>query len=148
MVRAGVSNKTDVGVYFTKNPNANYGFYGAQVQQNLIGNNDSDWAAAARASFVSLYGPDDLNFAVVGLDFVASREIALNNWASVSPYAGVSSYMTAAQEKSPAVNLENEYVGGSQAMVGAVLQLSGARLALEYNAAKVNSISMKVGFGR
>ena len=148
MVRAGVSNKTDVGIYVTKNPNANYGFYGAQVQQSLIGNSDSDWAAAARASFVSLYGPDDLDFTVVGLDFIASREIALNSWASVSPYAGVSSYMTAAREKSPVVNLDDEYVGGSQAMVGAALQLSGARLAIEYNAAKVNSISMKVGFGR
>jgi hypothetical protein len=46
------------------------------------------------------------------------------------------------------VDLKDEYEGGSQAMVGAVLQLSGARLAMEYNKAKVNSISMKVGFGR
>jgi hypothetical protein len=146
-VRAGVTDKTDVGVYFTKNPNANYGFYGAQVQQNFIGGT-SDWAASARASFVSLYGPEDLNFTVVGLDLVASREIALTSWASVSPYAGISSYLTGAQEKSSVVDLENEYVGGSQTMVGAVLQLSGARVAMEYNAARVNSISMKVGFGR
>lgn len=147
MVRAGVASRTDVGVYVTKNPNANYGFYGGQVQQNFIGGT-SDWAAAGRLSFVSLFGPEDLNFTVVGLDLLASREFALTNWASVSPYAGVSSYMTAAQEKSSVVDLENEYVGGSSAMVGAVLQVSGARLAMEYNAAKVNSISMKVGFGR
>lgn len=147
MVRAGVTNKTDVGVYFTKNPNANYGFYGAQLQQNFIGGT-SDWAASARASFVALYGPEDLDFAVIGLDLVASREIALSSWASVSPYAGVSSYLTAASEKSSVVNLDNEYVGGSQAMVGAAFQLSGARVAMEYNAAKVNSISMKVGFSR
>jgi len=46
------------------------------------------------------------------------------------------------------VDLDNEYVGGSQAWVGAALQLSAARLAIEYNKASVNSISMKVGLGR
>jgi hypothetical protein len=146
MVRAGVSNKTDVGIYATKNPNANYGFYGAQVQQNLISRNN--WDASARLSFTSLFGPEDVNLTVFGWDMVASREFALNTWAAVSPYVGVSSYFTMARESSPLVDLDNGYVGGSQAMVGAVLQLSGARLGIEYNAAKVNSLSMKVGFGR
>jgi hypothetical protein len=148
MVRAGVSNKTDVGIYATKNPNANYGFYGAQVQQNLVGGATSAWDAAMRLSFTSLYGPEDVDFTVFGWDLIASREIALASWAAVSPYVGVSSYFTMSRETSPVVDLDNEYVGGSQAMVGAVLQLSGARLGIEYNAAKVNSFSMKVGFGR
>ena len=148
MARVGVSNKTDVGVYYTKNPNANYGFYGAQVQQNFVGSTTSDWAAAGRLSVVQLFGPEDVDLTVLGLDLIASREFALTSWASVSPYAGVSSYLTGAREKSAVVDLEDEYQGGSQAMIGAALQLSGARLAVEYNASRVNSISMKVGFGR
>ena len=148
MARVGVSNKTDVGVYYTKNPNANYGFYGAQVQQNFVGSTTSDWAAAGRLSVVHLFGPEDVDLTVLGLDLIASREFALTSWASVSPYAGVSSYLTAAREKSPVVDLDDEYQGGSQAMIGAALQLSGARIAMEYNASRVNSISMKVGFGR
>jgi hypothetical protein len=148
MARAGVTEKTDVGVYFSKNPNANYGFIGGQVQRNLIGGPTSDWDASARVSFTTLYGPEDLDFTVIGWDLVASREIPVTTWASVSPYAGVSSYLGRAHEKSPVVDLKDEYQGGSQAMVGAVLQLSGARLAMEYSKAKVNSISMKVGFGR
>jgi len=148
MVRAGVSNKTDLGLYVTKNPNANYGFFGGQVQQNLVGGSTGIWAAAARLSFVTLYGPEDVDFTVLGWDLVASREFPLTSWAAVSPYAGVSSYFTMSHEKSDAVNLHNEYVGASQAMVGAALKMSGARLALEYNKARVNSISMKVGFGR
>jgi len=148
MARVGVSNKTDLGFYFTKNPNANYGFYGAQVQQNFMGSTTSDWAASGRLSFVSLFGPEDVDLAVIGLDLVASRQFALTSWATVSPYAGVSSYLTGAREKSSVVDLEDESQGGSQAMIGAALQLSGARLAVEYNVAKVNSLSMKVGFGR
>jgi hypothetical protein len=147
-VRAGLTNKTDVGVYYTKNPNANYGFFGGQVQQNFLGSATSDWAAATRLSFTSLFGPEDVEHTTIGWDVVASREFDLTDWATVSPYAGFSSYLSMSNEKSPVVDLENEYVGGSQAMVGAVVRLAGARLAMEYNAAKVNSISMKVGFGR
>jgi hypothetical protein len=146
MVRAGVSNKTDIGVYLTKNPNANYGFFGAQVQQNFLARNN--WAASGRLSFTSLYGPEDVDLTVLGWDLVASRQIALNTWASLSPYAGVSSYFSMSHEKTNAVNLDNEYVGGSQAMVGAVLEVSGVRLAAEYNAARVNSLSFKLGFGK
>jgi len=46
------------------------------------------------------------------------------------------------------VDLKDEYEGGSQVMVGTTLQVSGVRLAMEYNKAAVNSVSLKVGFGR
>lgn len=62
MFRAGVTGSTDLGLYLTKNFGANYGFYGLQVQQNLARSTTHNWAAAARASFVSMYGPSDLGF--------------------------------------------------------------------------------------
>lgn len=146
--RAGVSDRTDVGVYFTKNPNANYGFFGGQVQHNLVGGATGDWAASARLSFSSLYGPEDVDLTVIGWDMVASKDFAVTSWAAVAPYVGFSSYLSMSREKSAVVDLDNEYRGGSQAMAGAVLKVSGVRLAMEYNQSKVNSISMKVGFGR
>ena len=148
MARAGVGSKTDVGIYFTKNPNANYGFFGAQVQQNLLGSETSPWAGAARLSFTSLFGPADVDLTVLGFDLVGSREFRLNDWASVSPYAGVSSYFSMAHEKSSVVDLKDENVGGSSTMLGAALQLSAARVSWEYSFATVNSMSLKIGFGR
>jgi hypothetical protein len=145
MARAGVGDDTDVGVYFTKNPGANYGFYAAQVQHAFVKN--ESWAAAARVSFASLYGPDDLDLRVYGVDLLASRKFALTSWAAVSPYVGGSTYLSSAHEKTTVVDLDDEHVLGAQAMVGATLQLSKARLAVEYNAAKVNSFSIKVGIG-
>ena len=147
MLRAGVSAGTDVGLYLTKNPNANYGFFGGQLQRRIAGGGDRRWDASARASFVSLYGPEDVDLTVFGLDLVASRTLALTRWARVSPYVGVSGYLSASHEKSAVVALENERVAGGQAMAGAVLQLSKARIAAEYNAAKVRTISLKVGIG-
>jgi hypothetical protein len=146
--RVGVAAKTDVAVYFTKNPNANYGFIGGQVQQNLVEDGSHNWSASVRANFTKLFGPEDVDFSVAGADLVASRRIAVSKWITISPYAGVSTYLTSSHEKSPLVNLANEHVAGGQAMVGAELQLSKARFAAEYNVARVNSFSLKVGLGR
>jgi hypothetical protein len=148
MLRGGLTSTTDVGVYLTKAPGANYGFYGAQVQRSLVSSRSRKWAAAARVSFISMYGPEDLNFSVYGADLLASRTIALTRWAAVSPYAGVSTYLASSHEKSSVVDLSDERVLGGQAMVGAALQLSKARLALEYNAASVRTVSLRMGIGR
>ncbi len=145
-VRAGVSSKVDAGAYFTRNPDANYGFYGGQVQYSMVDDEESNWAAAARVSLVSLYGPDDLDFTVYGMEVVTSREYALfSNRASVSPYMGVSTYLANSHEKTAAVALDDERVLGAQATVGAVAKVGWLRVAAEYNAAKVSSRSIKLG---
>ena len=145
MVRGGVSDNTDVGIYLTKSPGANYGFFGAQVHRTFVQN--PTWAAAARLSFVSMYGPDDLDLRVYGADVLASRTFALTRWATLSPYVGGSTYLSSAHEKTTAVDLDDENVFGGQAMVGTAVQLSKARLAVEYSVSKVNSLSLKVGIG-
>jgi hypothetical protein len=146
--RVGVTDWTDVGAYFTKSPGANYGFYGAQVQQNLV-RDARNWSASARASFVSMYGPEDLHFSVYGLDLVASRKYSmLSRRVSVSPYAVLSTSLSRAEEKSSVVNLRDENVVGVLATVGAAAQISKAKVAIEYMAARVPSLSLKVGVGR
>jgi hypothetical protein len=146
MVRAGITNTTDVGVYATKSPGANYGFFGGQVQRSLLGTS-GDWAASARASYMRMYGPEDLNFSVYGVDLLASRRMALTRWAALSPYAGVSTYLSRSHEKSPVVALHDESVLGAQGMIGATMEVYNARLAVEYNVARVPTLSLKVGVG-
>ncbi len=147
MLRGGVSAETDIGLYLTKNPKANYGFVGGQLQHRLVGGEDRRWNASARASFVTLYGPDDADLTVYGMDLVASRTLKLTRWADVSPYVGVSGYLSTSREKSAVVALDDERVAGGQAMAGAVLQVWKARLAAEYNAAQVRTISIRLGVG-
>jgi hypothetical protein len=147
-VRVGVTSKTDVGLYFTKNPNANYGFAGVQVQRNVINDTRRNLAAAARISAVSMYGPDDLNFGVLGTDFVVSYVKHLTGWASVSPYIGVANYIAHSHEKSAVVDLKDETQLGSQVMLGATLQVSGVRIAAEYANASVKTVSLKFGVRR
>jgi hypothetical protein len=144
--RTGITDKIDVGAYWTENFGANYGFYGAQVQYNIVDNEKKSWAAAARASFVSIYGPSDLNFSAYGFDLLTSKTFALYaDWLSVSPYAGVSTCFSHAHEKTDAVDLKNENVLSVRGTLGTVAQISVMRLGIEYNLAKVNSLSFKLG---
>jgi len=146
--RVGITDKIDAGFYWTQNMNANYGFYGGQIQYSLINSPEKKWAVAARGNFTQLYGPEDVNQGVYGLDLLVSREFVIRPaWASVSPYASVSSFVSHGHEKTSAVDLKDETVGGAQAAVGAVLKLSVARLGVEYNFARVNTLSFKIGVG-
>ncbi len=146
--RAGVTPRLDVGAYFTRNPGANYGFYGAQVQYNVVHDSTRNWDASARVSFVSLYGPEDVDLTVYGLDLVASKRVpVLAGRAAISPYAGVSTFLSRSHEKTAAVALADEHVLGAQAMVGAVAQLSLARLAVEHSFATVSTTTFKLGIG-
>jgi len=144
--RVGITDKLDGAIYFTKNPGANYGFWGGQLQYNLVNDQEKKWSAAARMSLTSMYGPEDLGLTTYGLDVSASKEFPLySNWAFISPYVGVSTYLSNAHEKTDKVDLHNEHVLGGQAMAGAVLKLSVTRIGVEYNFAKVNTLSFKIG---
>jgi hypothetical protein len=146
--RVGITDRTDAGFYFTKSPGANYGFVGGQIQQSLLNNEASNWAASARVSMVSLYGPDDVEFAVYGADFITSRSFAVRKRVTVSPYAIVSGTLSRSHEKSAVVDLKDENVLGAQATLGVAAQIRGAKLGVEYGVARVNSFSIKLGFGR
>jgi hypothetical protein len=144
--RVGITRRIDAGFYFTQNPNANYGFMGAQVQYNFLDKPATGWSASARASFSSLFGPEDLEAKNGGLDLIGSRRIKIysNNF-SVSPYAIVSAYLSHASERSAVVNFSDQNIPGVQGAVGAVAQIYIVRLAAEYNLGKVSTLSYKIG---
>jgi hypothetical protein len=144
--RAGITERLDVGIYLTKSPGANYGFYGAQAQYNLLNNDQKKFSTSVRGSFVKMYGPEDLNLNIYSADVVASKAFVLNEkWLTLSPYAVVSTYLSASHEKSDVVNLKNERVAALQAGAGVVARIALATVAIEYNQASVNTVSMKIG---
>jgi len=140
--RAGITDKIDGGLYFTKNPNANYGFYGGQLQYNLLNDLTTGMAAAIRASFVRMFGPEDLNQGIYGLDLMVSKDV--NRY---SPYAGISTYLSSVQATTSKVNLDDESVTGLQGMIGVATNFSHLRLSVERHFASVNTTSILLGYG-
>jgi hypothetical protein len=146
-LRAGVTSTTDVGLYATKNFQANYGAYGLQLQQNLV-RGAGDWDVSARASMMSLFGPADVDLSVYGVDVVANWKHFAVGPATVTPYVGVATYIASSHEKSNVVNLADENVGSAIGTIGAAVQFSVVRVGAEASISQVPSIAIKVGFGR
>lgn len=145
--RAGVTSTSDVGVYFTQNPQANYGAYGLQLQQSLV-RGAHDWDVSARTSFVSLFGPDDVDMSIYGVDVVTSWKPWTYGRAALTPYSALSAYLSSAHENAAAVNLSDERVASVMATIGGELKFSAVRLAAEGSFAKVPSFALKVGIAR
>lgn len=143
MLRAGVTDRVDAGVYLTKNTNSNYGIVGTQLQYGLLQAADGKLAVSGRGSATWLFGPEDLSASVYGLDLVASRDV----W-RVSPYAGVSGYLARGRERTSKVALDDENVFGVQGMLGVTASLSALRLGAEYYLGRVPGYSLKVAIGR
>jgi hypothetical protein len=142
MARVGVTDRMDIGAYFTKTTSANYGFFGGQIQYNLLNDSERGLSAAGRVSVNTLYGPEDMKASTYGLEFLASKDI----W-RFSPYAGVSGYLAHGRETTSKVDLEDESVFGVQAMTGIVATVSVLRLGAELNFAEVPGYSMKIAVG-
>ena len=147
MVRAGVSDRIDVGAYFTKNPNANYGFYGAQVQYAVTDETEAPVSVATRASLVHLFGPEDAEVGVYGLDAVVSRDFGvLSDRATLSPYMIASGYYARGQETTDKVELDDENIVTAQGTLGMALSVWAVRLGAEYSVGRVDGYSFKVAF--
>ena len=144
--RMGLTQKLEIGLYWTKSFGANYGFYGAQLQYNLINNSEHNWNTSIRGSFVRMYGPEDLNASVYGADIVTSKEFTIDEkWLRLAPYVSVSTMLTATHEKSEVVDLDDEKVVGVQGSTGLVAKVAPIRIAVEYNFAAVSTLSLKFG---
>jgi len=142
MLRGGVAERVDLGAYFTKNPNANYGILGGQVQYSFVNDVERGIAAAGRLSITRLFGPDDLTAGVYSLDVLASKD-----WSVLSPYVGVSGYLSRGHERTSKVALDDESVFGAQGAVGVAASVWALRLGAEYYVARVSGYSFKIAYG-
>lgn len=142
VLRAGVTERVDVGAYFTKSIGANYGMVGGQAQYNVLSGANGGLAAAGKVSAVRLFGPEDLSVSVYGLELVASRSVSV-----FAPYAGVSGYLSRGREHTSKVDLQDENVFGLRGAVGVAAGISALRLGAELNLARVPGYAFKIAFG-
>jgi len=142
MLRMGLTQRVDVGAYWTTAPDSNYGLLGGHVRYGLWNDLDSGLAAAGRVSALTIYGPEDMGVNVYGLDFVVSKDVS-----RFSPYVGVGGYWSRGHETTSKVDLEDESVLGLQGTVGVTVPIWVLRLGGEFNVSRVPGYSFKLGFG-
>ncbi|MEE8437385.1 MAG: hypothetical protein V3S22_03505 [Candidatus Neomarinimicrobiota bacterium] len=139
----GFSDNIDIGAYFTMNPGTNYSAVGGSIKYSLINDPHKNIFAAVRVSsvFVLLKGESEFNLSVHGIDLLFSRDFN-----KITPYSGLSVYLSRNHETTDKVNLEDENVIGLLGKVGITAPISFLRLSLELNFAAVTTTAIMVGF--
>lgn len=140
--RIGVTDRVDVGGFWTTAPRANYGLVGGEVRYAFLLESSRYPAAAVRASVVSLTGVPDYNLNIFSLDALASKTVG-----RLSPYVGARSNLAIGTETTSKVDLETERVSIPQGYAGVTYAQWGINLAAEYNFSKVNTLALAVGYG-
>ena len=136
----GVSDKIDVGGFWTTAPGANYGAVGGEFKYGFLPESEKVPAAALRASVSMLTGVPDFNVNVYSLDLLASKRIA-----AVTPYVGIKESLIIGTETTSKVDLDQEKLSITQGYVGVAYTIWKINLAAEYNVSPVNTFALVIG---
>jgi hypothetical protein len=114
-LRVGASDGVDVGAYYSRNPEANYGWAGVDAKVRVLsGNDDNPVSVAVRGAYTKTLYVSDMDMHAATADVSIERHIA---W-GLRPYVGVGADGVYARETSSAVNLHNESVIAPHAFAG------------------------------
>lgn len=103
--RYGVTDRLDVGAYYTRNPNANYGWFGLEATYGALQQSEkTPISLALRGAYTRTLYVQDMDMNAFTGDITAGRTL----WKIVAPYAGLGGDLVLAHETSPVVSLQNE----------------------------------------
>jgi hypothetical protein len=140
--RYGLNERVDLGLWGTVNPQANYGFVGADAKLSLVDSHFGTlpYHVAVRPSVTSVIGPKELWFGNAGLDVTAGVTVA-----GLSPYVGVGGTLGAAVETSRDVSLDPAITVTPVAVTGLAYHIWHVHLAAEATFSTVSTYGMVVG---
>lgn len=138
--RIGVTDRTDAELFFTINPESNYGFLGAAVKYAIVNSPGSKWGASVRGSYLRLLWVDDMDLDQVAADVLVSRDI----W-HFRPYAGGALAVSYGVEKTDKLDLSKETVFLPMGLVGTEFVWKHLSLGIEQGIGKLATTSFKVG---
>lgn len=141
VIRLGVAERVDVGVWGSLDPNSNFGFVGMESKISVLRQDEeTPVSIAVRPNASALLGPDEVFVANASVDVSVSR-----NWRGLSPYLGVAATTSVAVERSEDVDLDNGTNLGVLAFAGLAYQWENLRVATEAEAGELTTASLLVG---
>ena len=104
-LRVGVSDRIDVGAFYTKAPQANYGWLGLEAKYGLLQQSQTmPISLAVRGAYTKTLYVEDMDMHAVSADVAAGRTF----WSRFTPYLSLGSDLVFARETSDVVALQNE----------------------------------------
>jgi hypothetical protein len=138
----GISDKLDVGAFYTKSPKANYGWFGVEAKYGLMRQSqNAPLNVAFRTAYTKTLYVDDMNMSALTLDISAGRTL----WNVLTPYVAVGTDGVWASERSPVVDLDDEWQSMSHAIGGLELRYWHMTAGIEASLADISSLQIQFG---
>ena len=135
-VRMGVTDRMDVGAYYSENPNANYGWLGLDVKYGLLRQSETTPVSLAlRGAYTKTLYVDDMNMHAVTADVAAGRTV----WNVLTPYLDLGGDLVRVRERSDVVDLHDETQFVPHAVGGLELRLWHLAIGAEANLGALTS---------
>ena len=139
--RVGVTGKLDLGAFWTRNMNANYGWLGLEARYAFANSGgDSPVHFAARAAYTKTLYVHDMDMHALTAELAGSRTL----WNRLTPYAYVGGDVVFARERSDVVALHSETQVVPHVVGGAELRLGHLMLGGEVSVAALTSYQLRV----
>ncbi len=105
--RVGVTDNIDVGAFYARNPEANYGWLGVDGKYRVLTESESmPVSLAVRGAYTKTLYVSDMDMHAVTADVSVGRTL----WHGIRPYVGLGADGVLARETSNAVNLRSENI--------------------------------------
>ena len=102
--RVGVADNLDIGAFYSRNPEANYGWLGVDGKYRVLTESETTPVSVAlRAAYTKTLYVSDMDMHAATADVSIGRTLF-----GVRPYLGIGADAVLARETSPRVNLQNE----------------------------------------
>jgi hypothetical protein len=139
--RVGILDNLDVGVFYTEQPKANYGWFGVEAKYGLLQQSEEmPISLALRGAYTLTLYVEDMDMHAFTTDAAVGRTF----WGVVTPYVGLGSTAVLARETSDAVELEKEAQFTSHAIGGVEVKFWHVALGAEAQLSTVTSFQVQL----
>ena len=141
-LRVGVTDDLDVGAFYTKNFEANYGWLGIDGTYRVLTESERvPMSLAVRGAYTKTLYVSDMDMHALTVDVSAGRRLG----SIVRPYVGVGADAVLATETSDAVNLRRETVVAPHLLGGVEVGLGRVVLGAELTLGARPSVQVQIG---
>lgn len=140
-LRVGVAERTDLGLFYTMNPQSNYGWIGLDVKHAIWRQNaKTPVALSIRGAYTKTLFVSDMDMHALS----AGVSIARTIWNTLTPYLGFGSDVVLARETASTVELDTEVVLAPHAFAGVEVAFWHLALGAEAQLAAIPSVHVQV----
>ena len=140
-LRLGLTDELEVGAFYTRSQDANYGWLGVEAKYAIFQERDDlPFTLAVRGAYTKTLYVADMDMHDLGLDV----SIGHTFWRRLTPYLGVGTDVVLARETSAAVSLHSETQLVPHALAGLELRVWHVALGAEVQVGALTSYQAQV----